>query len=727
MTVYTLTLTKEVWRELFALPEAIRKKVDRLLWEEMRRNPWAQQLHAEKVQRAEPGVWSCRVDDDYRLIWKHIKPNHIVLCLVDKHDDAYRRAARKSFVLEGGSVKIADVLEQGAQPPDETDLFGFGSQQPKEQGVGALFRGYLDRELLEMGVPEEVLPHVRCLNDVNELPVVERLLPTEVYDRLLEIALGVVERRVVPDKDLAESLEKHEGGDELRMFVDSEEFKRALAGDLEEWMLFLAPQQRDLVNRDFSGPARIKGVSGSGKTVVAIHRARQLAKRIGGTKTVLFVTFGRRLPRVNEHLLRRLAGDGAPELQAIDCTTLHSWCGRYLRSLSIEPKVDADVAREALRAAIQEGNRQNPRLTTLWQRSDDFFAEEIKYTIKGRVVNTLDEYLTLERSGRGTALGEAERRAMWQVYEAYQKALNEKGIWDWDDLILQALKMVQTGMLVEPYKAAVVDEIQDLSEAAMRLLRAIVEPGPNDLFLVGDGLQRLFPGGYVLSRIGIDIVGRSSILRRNYRNTQEILRAAFAMMKGVRFNDLDDQESEVQEPEYSLRHGPVPELRVFPTPEAELDWVAAEIGRLVALGEYKPGDFAILYRQRKPYKDLVLQHLRGRFDLVELSEQAESYFGPNLKHSTFDGAKGLEFKVVFVVGVTDGQFVPRDDWSLEGPALEEYLTLERSRLFVAMTRARDRLYLSCARGQPSRFLSPVPREYLPCFRGTTTEEHCAPF
>ena len=140
--------------------------------------------------------------------------------------------------------------------------------------------------------------------------------------------------------------------------------------------------------------------------------------------------------------------------------------------------------------------------------------------------------------------------------------------------------------------------------------------------------------------------------------------------------------------------------------------MVTEIEELKRVEGYQDKDFAILYRMRPPYRQIVQQCLKERFPLVELTKNSATYFGPNLKLSTFDSAKGLEFKVVFIVGATDGRFVPRDDWSLEGSELEDYLIRERSRLFVAMSRARDRLYLSYARGQPSRFLANVPEEYM---------------
>jgi superfamily I DNA/RNA helicase len=257
-----------------------------------------------------------------------------------------------------------------------------------------------------------------------------------------------------------------------------------------------------------------------------------------------------------------------------------------------------------------------------------------------------------------------------------------------------------------------VDEIQDLTEGTMRLIRSIVPSGPNDLFLVGDGLQRIYPGGYVLGRLDIDITGRGTLLRRNYRNTQQIMCAAHAMMEQRTFDDMDGEESEVTEPEFSVRQGPLPLLHRALNPQEELEWVRDMITKLKEEKGYADRDFAVLYRWRRPYKGLVQRFLSGQLSLAEIGKDERTYFGPGTKHTTFHSAKGLEFKVVFVVGVTDGQFVPKDDWTLKGVELDDYLARERRLLYVAMTRARDLLYLTSSRGQPSRFLADIPEEYL---------------
>lgn len=713
MTIYHFSMTKEFWEDLGRLPPPVYPKA----WdagERMLRDPWAKELRPEKVKAAEPGVWSSRVDQSYRIIWKHVKPNDIILCLVDKHDPAYERAARKSFALEDGVLKMADIQDVGAKRPEQHGGL-FGRARRKEAAVGALFAGYRDLELLDLGVPEDILPNIRALDDVNQMEQVERLLPVEVYDRLLAIALGVVEREVVPDEQVRRSLERYQGGENLCRFVDSEEFKRALAGDMEDWMLFLAPDQRQLVTRQYNGPARVKGVVGSGKSVVAVHRTRFLAKEAlkGGGK-VLFLTYGNRLPDVMRHLLERLAGKDAPELRAVECRTVHSWCYQFLKDRGRRPRVEKDALPAFMEQAVAEVRSRYPNLS-IWSHPIEFFSDEINYAIKGRGVGSLEQYLALERTGRGTPLPEGTRRVVWEVYGCYQTLLVAHGLWDFADFIVETLKVLESEDVEMPYTSAVADEIQDLTEATMRLIRRIVPPGPNDLFLVGDGLQRIYPGGYALSRLGIDITGRGTLLRQNYRNTQEVLRAAHSMIEGCQFDDMDDQASEVPKPEYSVRHGQVPVLRRFGTPEEEMRWAMEEISRLQASQGYQDRDFALLYRSREPYGDLLkgwLVPCSTGLPLVELQRDASTYFGPGVKYSTFDSAKGLEFKVVFVLGVTDGLCVPKDDWKLQGEELEDYLARERRRLYVAMTRARDLLYLTYSRGQPSRFLNSVPGEFL---------------
>lgn len=706
-----LGITTEFRESVKKLPRAVQNKVWGLVWYRMVEDPWDSNHHPEKVKSArDDRIWSARVDDNYRLIWAHVqvrgKPDQVIFLYVDKHDAAYKKAGRMKFKVKDGIATIIDLVETATEAPPTTT---YHSQPKSASPVGNLFVGYRDQELLDCGVPEDLLPAVRRLDTENELDELARRLPEGVYDNLIAMLLGEPELVQVPNAQLHRSLEKYHGGDNLHLFVNSEEFKRALEGNWEDWMLFLAPHQRRLVYADYAGPARVKGVAGSGKTVVAIHRALHLSRNLKPGEKILLLTYGNRLPGVMQYLLEKLAGKPAEAL-GIECKTIHQWCYRFLSEhgeiINVGQRSDFS---SAIQAGIASARRLYPVLR-IWQRDEQFFQDEIRYAIKGRAIATFEDYAALERSGRGTALSETERKAMWQVYLGYQKYLQERGLWDYDDYILKSLDLLRGGKKPGNYRTAVVDEIQDLNAATMLLIRALVPPGSNDLFLVGDGLQKLYPGGYVLGKLGIDIVGRGTILRRNYRNTQQILRAAYAMVENMRFNDLDENDTVAEPPEYSPREGALPLIKGFSYPEDEVSWVKQEIERLTRQQGFGPGDFAILYRWRSPYKGIIHEVFSGQ--TIEITKDYVTYFAPLVKHTTFDSAKGLEFKIVFLVGVTDGIMVPKDDWSLKDVALEEYLARERSRLFVAMTRARDLLYITYSRGQISRFLNGVPEEYF---------------
>ncbi len=543
---------------------------------------------------------------------------------------------------------------------------------------------------------------------------VERLLPPDVFDHLLSIAIGTAHRPVVPDKVLAKSLERYQGGEDMYRFLDTDEFKRALNNELEDWMLFMAPDQREIISRDYAGPARVKGVVGSGKTAVAVHRLRHLARKaFDAEKTVLFLTYGNRLPAITEHLLKRLAGEKAPELAAVECKTIASWCGSFLKQHGQKLNVrSGDKLERAIDHATDKAKQASPKLKMLY-KNRSFFKEEIKYAIKGRAISNLEDYLRLDRIGRGTSLNGEERTAMFKIYQDYQRYLSGQNLSDYDDLYLKSLELVESGNIPTQYIAAVIDEMQDLSAAQMRLVRGIIPEGPNDLFMVGDGLQRIYPGGYVLRQLGIDIVGRGELLKQNYRNTHEIFAAAYAMVEHEPYDDFDGEIDEGISPEISIRHGPKPKLHCATTISDEMKWVSSQIKTLKSEHGYRDKDFCFLYRWRNPYQTTLPQNLNSEVGhLTDVTSEPDTYFGANAKHTTFHSAKGLEFKVVFLLGVTDDNIIRSAQKALPGKERDEKIAEERRILYVAMTRARDLLYLTCSDGQPSRFLEDIPDDLI---------------
>lgn len=711
MSFFNITTSINFWVEFAILSKPIRSKAQFVL-KTMVQNPFADNTQWEKLKRTEKDLYSTRVDDDYRIIWKHVKPNEIIICFIDKHDEAYMRARRLRTIKRPAGIKIADLFETDLKTTEEVMPL-FVAPISKDAKAGTVFQNYSDEDILNCGVPQDLIPKLRTYTELEQVEELETLLDRQSYDTLLEILLDITNHVVLPDQVVAESLAKHHGGENLYRFENNEEFERILRGDLEEWLLFLKPDQKVIADGEYNGPFRLKGVAGSGKTVVALHRTCFLARHAAEkNKKVLFLTFGNRLPKVMEFLIKRKLGQKSQLLKHIECRTFHSWCGSFLRKNGIVPVIGERERKRILLDSINTVRHRKGLSPNLEKRGFSFFEEEIKYVIKGKGLDGVESYLTLERSGRGTRLSANDREIVWQIYQTYQSGMQESNKNDYEDLVLLALKILGAGAPVNQYYAVVVDEIQDLSESNMQLVRKLVPPGKNDIFLVGDGLQKIYPGGYTPSKVGIDIVGRSRLLYKNYRNTQEILQAAQTMMEDYKYDDFDEAGETQNTPEYSERSGNMPVLLSFNGLHEEVQWVKGEIERLIVENNYKLRDFALLFPEKNPFIRTVEQTIGKEYLITELTNDPESYFGDGIKWTTYHSAKGLEFKVVFVMGVTDTLYVPKDDPSLPQDELEDYYAMAKRLLYVAMTRARDLLYLTCSRGQPSRFLNSVPEAFL---------------
>ncbi len=744
-----ISITRDLYNRLHR-PKAglshLRSKFEQIV-ESLRENSLRGPANRGKVETAlDSNVYYSDIDDNYRLIWRLIDGREVILAHIGLHDPAFRWASRHRIELNREHlVRITDALDIDAPARSKKGLFALLSH-----GRDDILQHLTDKELMTLGVKQELIPALRSMKQLRALRSIEGLVPEHVFDRLYQEALKVVDLPPAPDEArIRRSLERFGGGEELVRFVNSEEFRRALEGSMEDWMLFLAPRQRRLVYATYSGSARVKGIAGSGKTVVAVHRARIMAQhniKDRQKERILFLTFGNRLPDVNKRLLERLTNNG-PEVEVIECRSIYSWVGSLLwhqkRRLRDrfppegELKVEKDEERlkEHLCAAIEEVKQQYPDLS-LWKNPAEFFRDEIRYRIKGRGTLTLESYLALPGTGRGTPLREAARRAMFDVYRAYQKRLKNGGRCDWEDLILAALEHVDPNDHKYRYVGAVVDEIQDLNQVTMKLIRKMVAPGPNDLFLAGDGTQRIYKGGFSLGSASIDVKGRGAILRYNYRNTREIMRLAYAVMQDARIDDLDDDEAvALPEPEEVVRRGEVPVLRLFkaqlpehaPEPQlAEIRDIIREIDDLKEKHGYCDGDFAILFRNRWRYRRLAEEHLKKQgYEAAVLLEEdeskdknfntAETYFGPGVKLVTMHSAKGLEFKVVLIVGLSDSlmPYFHEKGGPMSPEERDAHIEEERRLLYVAITRARDYLYMTCPPMEKcSRFLHHISQEIL---------------
>ncbi|MBL1095115.1 nuclease-related domain-containing DEAD/DEAH box helicase [Streptomyces coffeae] len=461
----------------------------------------------------------------------------------------------------------------------------------------------------------------------------------------------------------------------------------ALKAPIEQWMTFLHPDQVALVRRNWSGPARISGPAGTGKTVVGLHRAAHLVRRTNGR--VLYVTFANNLPRVQATFLTSMSPAVADR---VDFRSLHSWAREFLRDCGVEARLNGDKAETAFSLAWKHVGRDSCLAEI--DPAPTYWREEIAHVIKGRGITSFDEYATVPRLRRRTSLRRNHRQAVWALFEAYEALRAERGVHDFNDVLSLALTEARRRTGRHRHTAVIVDEVQDLTLVGVRLLHSLVGDAPNGLLLVGDGQQAVYPGGFRMSDAGIDIRGdRAQVLRTNYRNSKEILDAALAVVEQDTFEDIDGlPTSGRRDVDLTYHDGQV--IHVSRPTRAEHDQALLD-----ALRDLPPGaraDSAVLCPSTRAIGQY--QRLLDRAGIpARLLEHYDGRPVDAVKLGSYRRAKGLEFKRVFL---------PDHQATLSTPAPEasetqcERSELSRSQLFVAMTRARDVLWLGSIHRPP---------------------------
>jgi len=462
--------------------------------------------------------------------------------------------------------------------------------------------------------------------------------------------------------------------------------ERLLARPIEEWMSFLHPDQAKLARRSFNGPARIRGAAGTGKTVVGLHRAAHLARVRGGR--ILVTTFVRTLPDVLAHLVQRLAPDVADRIEFVG---VHAFALRLLRVRGVEVKLDPKAADAAFQAVWEAVPGSSPLKTSSAQPG--YWREEIDHVLKGRGITRWEAYADLDRRGRRRALGVEQRRAVWELYSAYDAELRRRGVNDYADVILLAEAELRRESLDEPYTAVIVDEAQDLSCAMVRMLHALVGDVPDGFTLIGDGQQSIYPGGYTLGEAGINLAGRGVVLDVNYRNTAQILDFASRMVAGDEFADIEGAVARGDAARVVARTGPEPEVDRFQRwKDRDRGLVERTRAALREVGT-QPGDVGVLCMTRAGANRAAEALQRAGLEVVMLDRYDGSEVDA-VKVGTIKRAKGLEFKQVLLPDVQARQ-IGEVEPPADGAERERWERLRRE-LYVAMTRARDGLWVGVA-------------------------------
>ena len=453
---------------------------------------------------------------------------------------------------------------------------------------------------------------------------------------------------------------------------------------LEEWMAFLDPEQARLVRRSFNGPSRIRGAAGTGKTIVGLHRAAYIARTQPGV--VLVTSFVSTLPAVQASLMNRLAPDIRERIEFVGT---QSFAKRLLSDRGIRSNLQPAIADAEFDIVWRTIGK--PGALGRLEPKPTYWEDEIDHVIKGRGITTFEEYAEVERTGRLRGLTVDQRRAVWELFTAYQARMLARGAHDEADIILLAEQSLRDEPL-DRYGAVIVDEAQDLSATMIRMLHNIVGNKPDGLTLIGDYKQSIYPGGYTLGEVGISLAGRGVVLGTNYRNTAEILRFAESLLAGDDFVDIEGARKSAVDNVVVARSGPAPLLVRFSNRAAHDIEIPRRIRALVDDG-VRYGDIGILSLTTFGVRAAIASLQKANIPVLELTH----YDGKPVdavKVGTIKRAKGLEFNQVLLVQVPSTLLPGEHDLvAPEEGAAAEHTELQRRELYVAMTRARDGLWI----------------------------------
>jgi len=678
------------------LPRHVQGKVTEFV-NKFRNNPTSPGINYEKISNGvDKKIYSVRIDDTYRGIVVRQEETGVYLLLwVDHHDEAYQWASRKRCEVNPntGAIQVYDVqtVVETAVSVSATSIFSLAN----------------DIQLLQLGVPEAQLAYVRSFTSKDDFYLAKDSFPQDAYEYLSWLAEGFSVEEVLelvaeenPPSDISEDLSAAlDMPITLKSFVvvdGEDELRRIMAEPLEKWRVFLHPTQRKLVQKDFSGPARVLGGAGTGKTVVAMHRAKYLASKCDDKQRILLTTFTANLAADIRENLKKICT--VNELRKIDVIHLDSWVNQFMREFGFSAQIGYDDAIAPLwdKAMILANNDLS------FDRA--FYEEEWNRVVISQEALTLEGYVKASRNGRGTRLDRRKRMQVWKVFEAYQNLMKANQVRDINTAMYESTKLLQISNQLPRYAHVIVDEGQDFSDNAYRLIRALAgEVHTNDIFVVGDSHQRIYRNQPTLSKCGINVRGRSSILKINYRTTEEIRKHAFALLRGISFDDLDEN-IDVGDKCQSLTHGEKPIIKNFDNANNEFDYLVDEINKLKSNG-IALTEICVVARTKKLVDDYIsLFTSAGIRSYAIKRNKVDDRSLDGLRVATMHRVKGLEFKYVFIVAANHRIIpLPAAINKTDSVSEAESMTSEKCLLYVAMTRAQKGVYIT-SYGKPSEFL-----------------------
>lgn len=650
---------------------------------DLQMNPANPGLKFHKLDRAkDKQFWSVRVSADIRLI-VHRTESSLLLCYVDHHDNAYSWARRRKIERHPrtGAAQLVEVRET-VREIEIPRYVESETPTPISEPKPPLFASLADDDLLGYGVPPEWIDDAKAADEDTLFELVDHL-PKEAAEALLELATGGQPERPVHASVDEDPFAHPDAQRRFRVMADSGELGRALEYPWEKWTVFLHPTQRDVVERQYSGPARVSGSAGTGKTIVALHRAVHLAKSHAEAR-VLLTTFSITLAKHLRQKLDRLTGDDVDLHDRVVVRSIDE-VGIDLYEASFgTPKIPTQ---SMLRTLI----RQASQSSEAHRFSDRFLVTEWNDVVDAWQLDTWEAYRDVARLGRKTRLGEKQRALLWKIFERVRAELSERGLATLPEIFAVVTKRkVEAG--TAPADFVVIDEAQDISVSQLRFLAALAGNKADGLFFAGDLGQRIFQTPFSWRSLGVDIRGRSHTLRINYRTSHQIRRQADRLLP-TELADVDGN-LESRKGTVSAFNGPEPSIRVAESPEDEATLIAEWLSSRMKDG-VQPHEVGLFVRSESELSRAGESVTKAGLKFVVLDANTESTTGC-MSISPMHLAKGLEFRSV-VVAACDDEILPlqsRIESIADEADLEDVYDTERHLLYVACTRARDHLLVT---------------------------------
>jgi superfamily I DNA/RNA helicase/mRNA-degrading endonuclease RelE of RelBE toxin-antitoxin system len=660
--------------------------------DEVEENPNTPRGNTIKKLTNHDRLWRYRVGD-HRMIYAVYPERKVVQLLAVGHrDKIYDRFHYHPDRPE--HTDYSKLLEQALHPDEPTppEWLKYLKPEEEEDTSPTLTHQLTPERLVEWGIPEKHHHHFTQCETENEL--LECGAPDVYIMRVIEL--------------VDEPSIEHIAQDPNYVLEKSKDLEKYASGDLISFLLLLDRKQEQFVDWALEGPTLVKGGPGSGKSTVALYRAKELVERAeeegNASPSILFTTYTNALVKASEQMLDRLLAEHQAD---VEVSTVDRIAMQIYRAHNRHPRMvkpyhwqDALISARAVYSPQSENQLERMMLTNAVQGiRADYLLEEFKWIIEGRNIDTLEKYLDMDRSGRGYAFNPSMRKAVWNIYQHTKRYLREKGLLSWGDLRSRALALVQSRQWKKRWDYVIIDEAQDLTPTALSLCVEIAQD-PKGIFLTADASQSLYNRGFAWKNVhdSLKIVGRTRILRRNYRTTRQIVDAANSLMIGTGAGDKEALEQEY------VHVGPKPVLYRSQTRAGQLQWLVDQLKKASRELRMPLGSAAVLSPTNDIAEEVAAQLNQIGLPVRYMRGKDLELDTPHIKSMTIHSAKGLEFPIVayplFEEGIVP---FPLEDERAED--LDKHLAQERRKTFVAWTRAMRRLFVTTQIDNESPFFT----------------------